>query len=149
MSNYEEEMGIKFPERVKYRIFKRWKDEITKPRLKGRLSFEESLQMLINRCMTCEPEEFPENVNRLYWSLPQSWRDNELYNAVEECQEEFEYSSPVINCGIPVRSDILPELKERVTEMDWHMLFNAILNCANRRNLLIPKERVEVVTERE
>jgi len=131
------------------RISERWKTDIKEPRLKGKLSFEESLQMLINRCMTCDPLEFPENVNRLYWSLPQSWRDNELHNAVEECQEEYEYSTPVINCGIPVRSDILPELKERVTETDWHKLFNAILNCANRRNLLIPKERVEVVTERE
>lgn len=105
--------------------------------------------MLVNRCMTCPPEEFPENVNRLYWSLPQSWRDNELYNAIEECQEKYEYSTPIINCGIPVRSDILPELKEKVTETDWHQLFNAILNCANRRNLLIPKERIEVVTEEE
>lgn len=131
------------------RVEKRWREDITKPRLKGKLGFEESFQMLVNRCMTCEPEEFPENVNRLYWSLPQSWRDNELYKTVEECQEEYEYSSPVINCGIPVRSDILPELKERVTETDWHKLFNGILNCANRRNLLIPKERVEVVTERE
>ena len=131
------------------RVKGRWREDITKPRLKGKLGFEESFQMLVNRCMTCEPEEFPENVNRLYWSLPQSWRDNELYNALESCMEEYEYSSPVINCGIPVRSDILPELKEKAIETDWHILFNAILNCANRRNLLIPKERVEVVTERE
>ena len=131
------------------RIGKRLKEDITKPRLKGKLSFEESLQMLINRCMTCEPEERPQNVHTLYWSLPQSWRDEELYKAVEECQEEFEYSTPVMNCGIPVNPEILPELKETVIETDWDRLFNAILNCANRRNLLIPKERVEVVTERE
>ena len=136
-------------EETKRRIRERWKEDITKPRLKGKLSFEESLQMLINRCMTCEPEDFPENVNRLCWSLPQSWRDNELHNAVEECQEEYEYSTPIMNCGIPISPEILPELKETVTEMDWHMLFNAILNCANRRNLLIPKERFEVITERE
>jgi len=131
------------------RIGKRWQEDITKPRLKGKLGFEESFQLLVNRCMTCEEEEFPENVHRLYWSLPKSWRDKELYEVVESSQETFEYSTPVMNCGVPVRSDILPELKEKVIETDWHELFNAILNCANRRNLLIPKERVEVVTERE
>ena len=131
------------------RVKGRWEKDVSTPKLKGKLGFEESFQMLINRCMTCLPEERPQNVHTLYWSLPQAWHDEELDNTVEECQEKYEYSTPVINCGIPVRSDILPELKETVIETDWDRLFNAILNCANRRNLLIPKERVEVITERE
>ena len=131
------------------RVEKRWKEDITKPRLKGKLGFEESFQMLVNRCMTCPPEEYPENVHRLYWSLPKTWRDVDLYEVIEECQETYEYSNPVIICGIPVKPDVLPETKWTETEMDWHMLFNEILNCANRRNLLIPTERFEVITEQE
>lgn len=136
-------------EEVEKRLFKRWKEDITKPRLKGKLSFEDSIQMLINRCMTCEEEQFPENVHRLYWSVPQAWRDEELNNALEEATEEYEYTTPVMNCGVPVSPDILPESTQVVAETDWHMLFNAILNCYNRRNLLIPKERIEVVAEGE
>jgi len=126
---------------VEGRIYKRWKSEITKPRLKGKLSFEESIQMLINRCMTCPEEEFPQNVNRLFWSVPQSWRDEELLEAMEEAIQIVEYSTPVLNCGIPINPDVLPGRVETIREVDWNALFHAILNC-------YPKERIEVVTER-
>lgn len=134
---------------VEGRIYKRWEKDITKPRLKGKLNFEESFQMLINRCMTCIPEEFPENVNRLFWALPKAYRDEELMSAMDEVTVEVEYVTPVVNCGIPVDPKIIPSTRRIVSETDWHMLFNAILNCANRRNLLIPMERVEVMTEKE
>jgi len=136
-------------EPVEKRVYERWKSEITKPRLKGKLSFEDSIQMLINRCMNCPEEEFPENVNRLFWSVPQTWRDEELLDAMEEAQKEVEYTIPMLFCGVPVNLDAVPGKRKVARETDWHMLFNAILNCYNRRNLLIPKERIEVVTEGE
>lgn len=132
---------------IEGRIYRRWSEDISKPKLKGKLSFEESLQMLINKCMTCPPEEFPTNVHRLFWSLPAAWRDDELMEEYEEALEEFEYTTPVTCCGVPVDSDVIPAGKQIVTETDWNVLFNAVLNCCNRHNLLIPVERAEVVTE--
>ena len=135
--------------RVKERVYGRWEEEVTTPQLRGKIGFEDSLRMLINICMTCPPEERPQNINMLYWSLPQSWHDKELNKAVEECIEEFEESTPVINCGVPVKPEVIPWTKEIVKETNWKPLFNAILNCCQRHNLLIPLERVEIVTERE
>ena len=132
---------------VEGRLFKRWKEDITKPRLKGKLSFEESLQMLINRCMNCPPEEYAENVDRLFWSIPEDYKDDKLYEEYEEAMEEFEYTTPITCCGVPVKPEYIPERREIVTETDWKLVFNAILNCCVRRNLLIPVERVEVFTE--
>ena len=132
---------------IEGRIYRRWKEDITKPRLKGKLSFEESLQMLINKCMTCEVEEFPQNVHRLFWALPKAWHDDELLDEYEEALEEVEYITQATCCGVPVDPDVIPPRIERATETDWHAVFNAILNCCNRHNLLIPVERVEVFTE--
>lgn len=134
---------------IEGRIYKRWSESVSKPTLKGKLSFEESFQMLVNKCMTCPEEEFGMNVHRLFWSLPASWRDDELLEEYEEALEEFEYSTPVTCCGVPIDPEVIPTGKEIVTETDWHAVFNAILNCANRRNLLIPVERQEIVTEGE
>ena len=148
MSEYAGAKGAKY--RVSKRVYKRWEEEITKPRLKGKISFEDSIQMLINLCMTCPPEDFPENVHRLFWSLPKSWRDDELLDEYEEAIEEVEYVQPQQCCGVVVTNcEELPPRRWIETETDWNALFNAILNCYNRRNLLIPKERVEVVTEEE
>ena len=147
MSEYEEGKGAQY--KVTKRVYGRWGEEISKPRLKGKLSFEDSLQMLVNRCMTCEPEEFPTNVYRLFWSVPKSWRDEELHDEYDEATETVEYTTPFQFCGVEVNPDVIPPRKEIVEETDWHMVFNAILNCANRRNLLIGKERVEVATEKE
>lgn len=133
---------------VEGRLFKRWKKDITKPRLKGKLSFEESLQMLINRCMNCPPEEFPENVYRLFWSMPEYYKDDQLYKEYEDATEDVEYTQPVTWCGgVPIDPDVIPPKVWVETETDWHKVFNAILNCCVRRNLLIPVERVEVTTE--
>lgn len=135
---------------IEGRIYRRWKEEdIKKPTLKGKLSFEESFQMLVNKCMTCPPEERPQNIYMLYWSLPKTWRDEELAEEYEATKEEVQYEEPYMNAGVPVTN--CPEMPPKVwteTEMKWEELFHAILNCANRRNLLIPVERTEIVTER-
>ena len=134
---------------IEGRIYRRWSEDISKPKLKGKLSFEESLQMLINRCMTCPPEEYPENVHRLFWSIPEYYKDDLLYEEYEGAVEEFEYTIPVTLCGVPVKPEAISPNVERVTETDWKLLFNAIMNCCARRNLLIPVEQVEVITEKE
>jgi len=134
---------------VEGRIFKRWKKDITKPKLKGKLSFEDSLQMLINRCMTCPPEEYPENVHRLFWSIPEYYKDDQLYEEYREAVEEFEYTKYQECCGVPItQSEELPPIVWKQKETNWHVVFNAIMNCCVRRNLLIPVEQVEVITER-
>ena len=132
---------------IEGRLFKRWKKDITKPRLKGKISFEDSFQMLINRCMTCLPEERAENIEMLFYATPTSWKDEELYEALEEATEEVEYTQPAICCGVPVLPEYMPPRVWTQTEVHWKRLFNAILDCANRRNLLIPVERAEVMTE--
>ena len=133
-------------EETERRIDERWGEKLSKPKLRTKIGFEDSLRKLIDICMTCPPEERPQNVHILYWSLPEAWHTEELDKAVEDCQETFEYSTPVMNCGVPVRSDILPELKEKVIETDWDMLFNAILNCCNSQGLLIAQAKREVIS---
>lgn len=145
-------MSVRNPKRfksVKERVYGRWKEDVTTPQLRGKIGYDDSLRMLINLCMHCSPEEFPTFVHRLYYSWPSAYHDTELDKAVEECTEEFEYSTPIMNCGVPVRSNILPEMKEVVKETNWNMLFQELVNCAHRRHLLIPAERVEIVTEEE
>ena len=137
-------------EEIKRRILKRWEKDITKPKLKGKLSFEESLQMLINRCMTCPPEEFPENVHRLFYSMPEEYKDDKLYEETGDSVEEIEYTKYQTCCGVEItKSEEMPPRVWTQKETDWHRLFNAILNCCVRRNLLIPVERGEVVSEEE
>lgn len=131
---------------IEGRIYRRWREEdIKKPTLKGKLSFEESFQILINKCMTCPPEERPQNIYMLFWSLPKAWRDEPLLKEYEETLQEVEYSTPKFWCGVPQEDSVVVE---QVTEIEWEQLFHAILNCANRRNLLIPTERTEIVTEK-
>ena len=135
-------------EEIKRRILRRWEREISKPRLKGKLSFEESFQMLVNRCMTCPPEERAENIEMLFYATPTSWKDEELYEKLEECTEEVEYTTYQKFSGVTVMDcDDMPPKVWKQTEVDWKRLFNSIIDCANRRNLLIPMERAEVATE--
>ena len=135
-------------ERVSKRLYERWAEQLKYPTLKGKLSFEDSYQLALNRCMLCLPEEFNENVHRLFYSTPPSWKDDELWEALEECTEEFEVSSPsLICCGHPVKDEASPWKRETIKETNYHKLFSAILACADRRNLLIPKERAEAITE--
>ena len=134
---------------VEGRVFRRWRKDITKPRLKGKLSFEESLQMLINRCMNCPRDEFPENVYRLFWSMPEEYKDDKLYEEYGEAMEDVEYTQLQTCCGVQVLPEYMPPRVWVETETDWHKVFNAILNCCVRRNLLIPVERAEVVSEEE
>ena len=65
------------------RVSDRWGSEISQPTLKGKLSFEDSIQMLINRCMTCLEEEFEINVSRLQSSIPVAWIDDEFNEDLE------------------------------------------------------------------
>lgn len=132
-------------ERMKERVFGRWADEITHPRLKAKIGFEDSLHELINRCMCCAAEEFDENVHRLLWSIPDSWRDSDFENDLSECTETVEVVTPTIFCGVPVDTNVIAAKREEQDESDWRMVFNAILNLCQRRNLLIPKDFTEVV----
>jgi len=135
---------------IEGRVYRRWEKDVTKPRLKGGISYEESFHMLVNICMTCPPEEFPKYVNRLFYSTPTTWKDEELWDALEEATEEVEYATSQTFCNVPVANcPEMPSVVRRSRETDWHKLFTAILDCANRRNLLIPMERVEVMTEKE
>jgi hypothetical protein len=130
---------------IEGRIYRRWnKEDITKPTLKAKISFEESFQMLVNKCMVCPAEERPQNIYMLFWSTPKLWRDEILNEEMTETIETVEYTTPKIWCGVPLENDAIVKTVE---ETKWEQLFNAILNCANRRNLLIPMERTEIVTE--
>lgn len=110
--------------------------------------FEDSLHKLIDICMTCPPEEFPENVCRLYHSLPKGWVDETLEEELKDATVEAEYSVPEIWCGAVVREDVIPGKKEVVQETNWYVLFTSILDCINRRGLLPPAERTEIITEK-
>ena len=135
--------------KVTKRVYGRWKDEISKPRLKGGISYEESFQTLVNICMTCPLEEREKNIEMLFYSTPTSWKDEELWEALEECKETVEYTQPVIFCGIEIDAGVIPPKVWTQVEIHWEELFNAIIDCANRRNLLIPMERAEVFAEKE
>ncbi|MHC1587689.1 MAG: hypothetical protein ACXQTX_04370 [Candidatus Syntropharchaeia archaeon] len=122
----------------------RWGDELSEPRLKGKIGYEDSIRMLINRCMICYPEEFDHYAHRLYWSIPRSWWDDEFIEDLEDARQTVEVSVPVTFCGVPYE-----EKHEFAEEVDWRKVFNAILNLCNRRNLLIAQDRIEAITDRE
>jgi len=134
-------------ERTKERVMSRWGDEISHPRLKAKIGFEDSLHELINKCMTCPEEEFDFNVHRLLWSVPDSWRDEEFENDLDGTIEQVEVITPIMNCGVPIKEDVVPGTKETRDETDWRKVFNAIVNLCQRRNLLIPKDYTEVIPE--
>jgi len=136
-------------ERTKARVLGRWGDEITHPRLKAKIGFEDSMHELINKCMTCPEEEFDFNVHRLLWSIPDSWRDEEFEGDLDEATETVEYVTPMLNCGITIKDDVLPGTKETRDETDWRKVFYAIMNLCQRRNLLIPKDYTEVIPDEE
>ena len=138
-----EERDTKY--RVSKRLHERWKEELKYPTLKGNLSFEDSYQRKIDQCMLCSVEEFDENVNRLFYSTP--WIDEELWEKLEEYTETFEVSTPTLCCGVPVKTESISANVQIIQETDYHKLFSAILACANRRSLLIPKQRTEIMTE--
>ena len=141
----EEDKYAKY--RVSKRLHERWKEELKYPTLKGNLSFEDSYQRKIDQCMLCPVEEFDENVNRLFYSTP--WIDDELWEKLDEYTEEYEISTPVLCCGVPVKAENIPANVQTIQETDYHKLFAAILACANRRALLIPKQRTEIIAEEE
>ena len=136
-------------ERTKERVMGRWGDEISHPRLKAKIGFEDSLHELINKCMTCPEEEFDFNVHRLLWSVPDSWRDEEFENDLDEAIEQVETVVPIMNCGIPILDAIVPGQREIKDETDWRKVFNAIVNLCQRRNLLVPKDYTEVISDEE
>jgi len=133
------------------RVSDRWGSEISQPTLKGKLSFEDSIQMLINRCMTCLEEEFEINVSRLQSSIPVAWIDDEFNEDLEQTKSTVSYWKFKQWCGVNVGTPEEPigGSPYQVTEeiINWQAVFNTILNLYNRRNLLIARERVEVVTD--
>ena len=136
-------------ERTRGRVLKRWGDEISHPRLKGKIGFDESLHILIQKCMICPEEEFDFNVHRLLWTIPDSWRDDEFEEDLENTTETVEYTTPVMNCGIPIDPEVIPGAREVMEETDYRKVFNACMNLFQRRNMLIPKDFTEVIPDEE
>ena len=136
----------KFVQRTRESIRERWGDQFDKPQLRGKLGFDNSLSGLITLCMICNPENFSEYVNRLFYSLPPSWKDEELWEDLKDATEEYEITTPALCCGIAVKSENIPASVETTSETDYHRLFTALLACCNRNGLLIPQVRREIIT---
>ena len=131
---------------TKERVFKRFGDEIKYPRLRAKIGFEETIQDLIHICATCDPQLFPENVHRLFYSMPSTMRDPQYENDLEECKETAEYTTPIPWCGVFITNPEMPGKIEVVEEWNWHLVYNAILNLWNRRDALLPRQLSEVIT---
>jgi hypothetical protein len=131
--------------RTKESLKERWGDQFDKPKLRGKLGFDETLGRLITLCAISGPENFPEYVNRLFYSIPDEWKDDELWEAVEEATEKYEVTTPSLCCGVPVKNDKIPAKVEITEETDYHKLFSALLACCNRRGLLIPQVKREII----
>jgi hypothetical protein len=132
-------------ERTRRSIVDRWGDKFDKPQLRGKLGFDETLGRLITLCTISAPENFPEYVNRLFYSIPDEWKDEELWEAVDEATESYEVTTPTLCCGVPVKSDRIAPNVEVTQETDYHKLFSALLACCNRRGLLIPQVKREII----
>ena len=135
---------------TKDRVLDRWEEEISKPSLKGKISFEDSIQMLINLCMTCDDYHFDGYVERLLYAIPVSWRDAEFDNALEVCTTTSQGWQHKYNCGIAITNKAMgsPYLVD-YDVTDWKQIFNCILNLYNRRELLLSKQRTEIITDAE
>ena len=136
----------KFVQRTRASIIERWGDKFDKPQLRGKLGFDDTLRGLITLCSISAPENFPEYVNRLFYTIPPTWKDKELWEDLAEATEEYEITTPVLCCGIAVKSENIPATVEKTEETDYHKLFSALLACCNRRGLLIPQVRREIIT---
>ena len=134
-------------EATKKRVMERWGDELSHPRLKAKLGFDQSLIALINKCMTCPEEEFDFNVHRLLWSIPDAYRDDDFEDDLTASIETAEYTTPIPWCGVFIISSVIQGKIETVEEMDYRKVFNAILNLCNRLNILIPRIFTEVITD--
>jgi hypothetical protein len=131
-------------EEVEGRLRERWREELKQPKLKGKIGFEDSLRMLITKCMLCSPEEFDFAAHTLYWAIPESWTDDEFIteaaDAVSIVSVEIPFYNAMVYCPILSRQ----EMRQQI---NWRQIFHAILNLCHRRNLLIPTEQVEHIVE--
>jgi hypothetical protein len=133
-----------FVEKTKQRILERWGERISHPRIRGKLSFDDCLSALILKIVMCDEMDFETNVHRLYYVVPESWEDEQFLEDLENAVEDFEETIPTFWCGQVWKSQV--EVKQ---EYDWRLVFQAIMNLFERRNLLLEKDRVEVASEGE
>jgi len=148
MSNVEEYNTME-------RLQGRFGEELRQSTLKGSLSFENSVQMLINRCMTCIPQEFEMYVRRLLNSIPITWIDGEFNEEIEKTsrtEKVYKFSNWCGSDAGTIKNPILDDegnvLSPKLVEeemVDYESIFNAILNLYNRRNLLLKKRVTETV----
>ena len=104
--------------------------EVERPHIGERLDYSDIVRRQIDRCLATANDEyvFAMNVLALEALIPTSNLTNEFLEEIEKCQETFEYSTPVLCCGVPIQSEIIPEMTEETTETDWHCRLNAIIN---------------------
>jgi hypothetical protein len=135
---------------VKNRYNETFAPELQHPQLKQKISFQSSLQMMIERILGCETEDsvaFEMLVHRLYYAIPEAWRDEQFHQDIDDAISYQTVYTPVYNCGIPVKPEVMAGNTEEVEVTNWSLVFAAIIDLMERLELLIPKEKFEVQTD--
>lgn len=119
---------------MSYRPFKvkaspRFK-ELERPQIGERLDFGMIVRMQIDRCLMNAGDEvtFAQHVKALEALIPATNITEDYLEEVEACTMEFEYSTPVTVCGVPIDDSVIKGTSETVTEVDWHGRFQAAIN---------------------
>lgn len=107
----------------------RFKD-LERPQIGERLDFGMIVRMQVDRCLMAAGDDytFAQHVKALEALIPATDITEEYLEEALACTMEFEYSTPVTVCGVPIDEEIIKGTSETVTEVDWHGRFQAAIN---------------------
>ena len=139
-----------FIEKAKQRILERFGEQISHPTLRGRLGFDDALNLAIVKIINADSmnsNEFDFCVERLLSLIPSSWYDDEFKQALQDASWYETNIVPSYNCGVMIDVTIMNEGERTVLNTDWTEVLKAVMDLLERRSLLLVKERTQVISE--
>jgi len=139
-----------FIEKAKQRILERFGEQISHPTLRGRLGFDDALNLAIVKIINADSmnsNEFDFCVERLLALIPTSWYDDEFKQALQDASWYETNIVPSYNCGVMIDVTIMNEGERTVLNTDWTEVLKAVMDLLERRSLLLVKERTQVISE--
>lgn len=123
---------------------------------KERLNYPEYLQNVIqniNNALNNEKVSM-NKVNTMILNLlndiPNSWYDGAFEKDIKDVIREREIPNVIMFSGVALSKEYMERNKipliKKVTDVSFFKLKNAIINCLDRRNMLVRKDKIEMST---
>ena len=123
---------------------------------KERLNYPEYLQNVIqniNNALNNEKVSM-NKVNTMILNLlndiPNSWYDEDFEKDIKNVTRTREIPNIIMFSGVALSVDYMRRnkipLTKKVTDVSFFKLKNAIINCLDRRNMLVRKDKIEMST---